>query len=93
MIGVSVFFCLFVCLSVCLSACLSYEPDITVRSVYVTYGHGSVHSAIYYVLPVLWMTSYSHTVLRIGWGEGGVLNVRVNQGTVIKMCAVNAVDY
>jgi len=65
--------CLSVCLSVCLFACIFQKPHFRMSSnflyVFVVCGCGSVvllwHSAVRYVLPVLWMTSRFHT-----WGSG-----------------------
>jgi len=59
-----------VCLSVCVPVCLyvrnhifiTTSPIFTKNFVHVTYGRGSVllwRIVICYVLPVLWMTSYS----------------------------------
>ena len=55
--------CLSVCLSVCPQACLrDYNFCVCVSFVWTAARSSSVGVAIRYVLPVLWMTSYSHTL-------------------------------
>jgi len=49
-----------VCLSVPSHISKATRPNFTKYSLRVNYGHGSVDSAITYVLPVMWMTSRLH---------------------------------